>query len=334
MPMPPTSPRGQPAAQAGWLFPGVELRSLFCLVQSNGFRRLLITMIQLKEFDAFILCAIVANAALMASEDPMAAPAAWQDNLELIFTAIFTFEMLSKIIALGFVAGQYTYLRDLWNVLDFVVVVTAWLPWVLPLLGMETTGSTSGLRAFRVLRPLRSIQKMPSLKQLVMTNLTILSALPQLSSLGVLIGLFFIVFSTVGINLWQGAWRQRCHTSVFQGAHCDQSASDGLSCTHVLEYAGDHAEFCGALSSQMFRYESSILHACHSSRARRRAYCKKCRVSLRSNRSGWPNMPVLITSSYRRSHYFENSAEPIARSYRAYSCTASLRQEAIPGTLK
>jgi hypothetical protein len=66
-----------------WLFPGVEPRSLFCLEQSNGFRQLLITMIQRKEFDAFILLVIVANAVLMAVEDPLRldGPEAWQENL-------------------------------------------------------------------------------------------------------------------------------------------------------------------------------------------------------------------------------------------------------------
>ena len=39
-----------------------------------------------------------------------------------VFSAIYTVEMLLKIIAKGFVLHSYAYLRDPWNWLDFVVV--------------------------------------------------------------------------------------------------------------------------------------------------------------------------------------------------------------------
>jgi hypothetical protein len=44
---------------------------------------------------------------------------------EPIFTAIFTGECLIKIIAMGFIFDRKCYLRDAWNWLDFIVVVTA-----------------------------------------------------------------------------------------------------------------------------------------------------------------------------------------------------------------
>ena len=34
--------------------------------------------------------------------------------------------MLFKIIGLGFIIGPDTYLKDAWNVLDFVIVVIGW----------------------------------------------------------------------------------------------------------------------------------------------------------------------------------------------------------------
>ena len=39
-----------------------------------------------------------------------------------VFTAIYTLEMLLKILAKGFILHSYAYLRDPWNWLDFVVV--------------------------------------------------------------------------------------------------------------------------------------------------------------------------------------------------------------------
>lgn len=43
---------------------------------------------------------------------------------ELPFTAIFAAECIIKIVAMGFVFGKGAYLRDGWNMLDFVVVVS------------------------------------------------------------------------------------------------------------------------------------------------------------------------------------------------------------------
>lgn len=40
-----------------------------------------------------------------------------------IFAAIYTVEMILKIIAKGFCMHKYAYLRDPWNWLDFVVVI-------------------------------------------------------------------------------------------------------------------------------------------------------------------------------------------------------------------
>lgn len=40
-----------------------------------------------------------------------------------VFLGVYTVEMILKILARGFVADPYTYLRDGWNVLDFIVVI-------------------------------------------------------------------------------------------------------------------------------------------------------------------------------------------------------------------
>eukprot|EP01052_Picozoa_sp_SAG31_P053526 SAG31_NODE_13773_length_847_cov_1.681818_1_plen_125_part_00 len=55
-----------------------------------------------------------------------------QEKLDLAFTIFFTVEMLLKIVALGFiVGGSRTYLRNSWNQLDAVVVLTSWIPYLL-----------------------------------------------------------------------------------------------------------------------------------------------------------------------------------------------------------
>lgn len=56
-----------------------------------------------------------------------------------------------KAIGMGFVFGDGTYLKDCWNVIDFIVVMTSFLS----LIGSST--KISAIRTIRILRPLRSI---------------------------------------------------------------------------------------------------------------------------------------------------------------------------------
>jgi hypothetical protein len=46
------------------------------------------------------------------------------EELEPVFMGIFTVEMCTKIIAMGFVLHPDSYLRNPWNIMDFVVVVS------------------------------------------------------------------------------------------------------------------------------------------------------------------------------------------------------------------
>lgn len=50
-----------------------------------------------------------------------------QEDTEPYFIAIFCFESGIKILALGFALHKGSYLRNGWNVMDFVVVLTGWV---------------------------------------------------------------------------------------------------------------------------------------------------------------------------------------------------------------
>ncbi|KAK6980044.1 voltage-dependent calcium channel type A subunit alpha-1, partial [Biomphalaria glabrata] len=46
------------------------------------------------------------------------------EGTEVYFLGIFCVEAFLKIIALGFCLHKGSYLRNIWNIMDFVVVVT------------------------------------------------------------------------------------------------------------------------------------------------------------------------------------------------------------------
>ena len=90
-----------------------------------------------------------------------------QEELEPYFMGIFTVEMCTKIVAMGFVLHPDSYLRNAWNIMDFIVVVSGFLPMLMPKSEEETHGKQSGLdlstlRTFRVLRPLKLVSGVPS----------------------------------------------------------------------------------------------------------------------------------------------------------------------------
>lgn len=63
--------------------------------------------------------------------------------------------MVIKSIAKGFILNKYTYLRNPWNWLDFVVITSGYAT-----IGMAV-GNLAGLRTFRVLRALKTVSIMP-----------------------------------------------------------------------------------------------------------------------------------------------------------------------------
>ncbi len=51
----------------------------------------------------------------------------FQEKTEPYFIGMFCFEAGIKIIALGFVFHKGSYLRNGWNVMDFIVVLSGWV---------------------------------------------------------------------------------------------------------------------------------------------------------------------------------------------------------------
>ena len=76
----------------------------------------------------------------------------------MVFSYIFTLELVLKVIAFGFIMHPKSYMRDTWNWLDFVVVVTGLIELSMGSKGAESVRS---LRVLRVLRPLKSIHALP-----------------------------------------------------------------------------------------------------------------------------------------------------------------------------
>ena len=103
--------------------------SLFLLSETNMVRRLTLFIIEWPPFEWTVLVTIIASCVVMALEEHLpngdkTELAISLEATESYFLAIFCVEMCLKIVALGFVLHPGSYLRNVWNIMDFVVVVT------------------------------------------------------------------------------------------------------------------------------------------------------------------------------------------------------------------
>jgi len=60
--------------------------------------------------------------------------------------------MVLKIFAFGFVLNTNSYLRDFWNILDFLIIIVVYISFII-----DGFVNLSILRILRILRPLRTI---------------------------------------------------------------------------------------------------------------------------------------------------------------------------------
>lgn len=142
----------------------------------------------------------------MALEDPTSEETNKKDifyYLDFIFLGLYTTEMILKIVGLGFVIPKGSYLRDSWNILDFIIVISGYLPLVVSSGAMKL----NVLRSFRVLRPLRTISGIEGLRILVSA---LLSAIPLLRDTILVLTFFFIIFAIAGLQMWSGVLKKRC----------------------------------------------------------------------------------------------------------------------------
>ena len=140
--------------------------SLFLLADDNPIRRQTRWIIEWPVFEYGVIVTIIANCVVLAMEEHLPGgdrtPLAVQlEVTEPYFLAIFCVEASVKILALGFCLHPGSYLRNVWNIMDFIVVVTGIIT-LFPSENINIGIDLRTLRAIRVLRPLKLVSGVPS----------------------------------------------------------------------------------------------------------------------------------------------------------------------------
>uniref|UniRef100_A0A8C8FYS6 Voltage-dependent calcium channel alpha-1 subunit IQ domain-containing protein n=1 Tax=Oncorhynchus tshawytscha TaxID=74940 RepID=A0A8C8FYS6_ONCTS len=178
--------------------------SMFIFKPDNRIRRACHYVVNLRYFEMCILLVIAASSIALAAEDPVSATSNWNKVLryfDYVFTGVFTFEMIIKMIDQGLILHDGSYFRDLWNILDFIVVVGALVAFALTNNKGRDIKTIKSLRVLRVLRPLKTIKRLPKLKAVFDCVVT---SLKNVFNILIVYKLFMFIFAVIAVQLFKG----------------------------------------------------------------------------------------------------------------------------------
>ncbi|KAM8810390.1 sodium channel protein type 5 subunit alpha-like [Eudromia elegans] len=141
----------------------------------------------------------------------------------LIFTGIFTAEMILKIIALD----PYYYFQQPWNIFDCVIVTLSLIELSLPKHKSKKErrkgGTVTVLRSFRLLRVFKLAKSWPTLNTLIKI---IGNSMGALSNLTLVLAIIVFIFAIVGVQLFGRSY----------GDNCDKITKNGKPRWHMMDF--------------------------------------------------------------------------------------------------
>lgn len=196
----------------------------------NPIRKLCITLSEHPLFEAIVIVVILVNCVFLAMMEPTKGDDEGRNALvnstEGIFTGLFLAELVIKVVAMGFCLDDLSYMRDGWNIMDFIVVAAS-----LVALFPGVT-NVSSIRTMRVLRPLRTVTVLPGIRVLVSA---MLESLPMMANVVLCLLFLFILFGILGMSLFMGVLRNRCHeVDIVEGIEVFTVADEDNTCTSKI----------------------------------------------------------------------------------------------------
>ena len=157
-------------------------------------------------FNVFVFLASVALVVLACYETPLyrrtnsrgESYSLWMMYPDVTFMIIFTIEFLMKIIADGLIMGDRSYFKSIWNILDFIVLISLWVT-VLSVVNDDYTVivSFNALKAFRAFRLLTITNE----SQMIF-HFAIISGIYKIFSAALVSLSLLVPFALWGLNLF------------------------------------------------------------------------------------------------------------------------------------
>uniref|UniRef100_A0A8C9UWD5 Voltage-dependent L-type calcium channel subunit alpha n=1 Tax=Spermophilus dauricus TaxID=99837 RepID=A0A8C9UWD5_SPEDA len=157
-------------------------RALLCLTLKNPIRRACISIVEWK----YPLCFGLGRVLLGLTWIPLPIISHYvNERVEYLFLIIFTVEAFLKVIAYGLLFHPNAYLRNGWNLLDFIIVVVG-----------------TNLQTLRTLTRPRCLQ--------VVLN-SIIKAMVPLLHIALLVLFVIIIYAIIGLELFMGKMHKTCY---------------------------------------------------------------------------------------------------------------------------
>ncbi|CAG9865175.1 unnamed protein product [Phyllotreta striolata] len=203
--------------------PMLPYSSMFILSSTNPVRRGAHWVVNLRYFDFFIMVVICLSSIALACEDPVDEHAFRNvilDKFDYAFTSVFAVEMLLKVIDLGIILHPGSYLREVWNIMDAVVVICALVSMGFDFAKRPAAANLStikSLRVLRVLRPLKTIKRVPKLKAVFDC---LVNSLKNVINILIVYILFQFIFAVIAVQLFNGKFFYCSDASKFTFETC------------------------------------------------------------------------------------------------------------------
>ncbi|XP_059226806.1 muscle calcium channel subunit alpha-1 isoform X3 [Stomoxys calcitrans] len=178
-----------------------EGSAFFIFGQNNRFRVFCHWLCNHSNFGNFILCCIMFSSAMLAAENPLKADASRNivlNKFDYFFTAVFTIELVLKLISYGFVLHDGAFCRSAFNLLDLLVVCVSLISICF---NSNAISVVKILRVLRVLRPLRAINRAKGLKHVVQC---VIVAVKTIGNIVLVTCLLQFMFAVIGVQLFKG----------------------------------------------------------------------------------------------------------------------------------
>ncbi|XP_068169883.1 sodium channel protein type 4 subunit alpha B-like [Antennarius striatus] len=169
--------------------------SCYLLSPFNPLRTTAIKILTHSLFSLFIIVTILTNCVFMTLSNPPA----WSQAMEYVFVAIYTIEVIIKVVSRGFCRGKFTFLRDPWNWLDVIVIITAYMTMCVHLGRFSVLSTIS-----RILKLLPLISGMKS------TLRALAQSVEKLAGVTLLTLFCLSVLTMLGLHFFMGRLKHKC----------------------------------------------------------------------------------------------------------------------------
>ena len=209
-------------------------KSLFCLLETSEIRKMCWTIVTKTWFDNIVIFLVIVTAISLAVTTPFDDPAG--KKIQILYyidssvLGIFTLECILKIIAFGFIATKTAYIRDTWNILDFMIVLSSIAGLMLP---PEVNTLIKSFRLLRIFRPLKSKFQSVESDLVSLTN-----SIPKIASLQVIVFFFMLLLAILLTTFFSGKFYQ-CTTEHLEHLDYRQQQNLIINKWDCINYGGE-----------------------------------------------------------------------------------------------